>query len=80
MPGMGGGKRAKAKQKAQVKSGKGAKRSGNPAKRAAGPESPAAVAPAAGAGLGAFGLGGQSDAELEAALGDLPPEFRNLLG
>jgi signal recognition particle subunit SRP54 len=84
MPGMGGGKRAKAKQKAQVKSGKGAKRSGNPAKRAAGPDAPAAAGAGAGAGsgtgLGAFGLGAQSDADLEAALGDLPPEFRNLLG
>jgi len=74
MPGMGGGKRAKAKQKAQVKSGKGAKRSGNPAKRAA----ETTGAPAGGS-LDAP-LGELDAAALEAQLGELPPEFKNLLG
>jgi signal recognition particle subunit SRP54 len=70
MGGMGGGKRAKAKQKAQVKAGKGAKRSGNPAKRA---QEPAA-------GGEPNGLGGFDQAALERQLGELPPEFRGLLG
>jgi signal recognition particle subunit SRP54 len=81
MPGMpgigGGGKRAKAKQKAQVKSGKGAKRSGNPAKRAAGTSGASPDGTASGLG---GGLGGLDAAALEAQLGDLPPEFKNLLG
>jgi signal recognition particle subunit SRP54 len=78
MPGMpgGGGKRAKAKQKPQAKAGKGAKKSGNPAKRAQ-----QASAPAAGQGDALPGaLGGFDPAELEAQLGELPPEFRNILG
>jgi len=81
MPGFGGGKRAKAKQKAQVKSGKGAKRSGNPAKRAG--QDTARPAPAGGSGLGGFGLGadaGMDPAALEQALGELPPEFKGMLG
>jgi signal recognition particle subunit SRP54 len=81
MPGMpgigGGGKRAKAKQKAQVKSGKGAKRSGNPAKRAAGTSGASPDGTASGLG---GGLGGLDGAALEAQLGELPPEFKNLLG
>jgi signal recognition particle subunit SRP54 len=74
MPGTGGGKRAKAKQKPQSRSAKGAKRSGNPAKRAA----PAAL-PAGGAAA----PGGAPELDLEtltAQLGDLPPEFKGLLG
>ncbi len=76
MPGMGGGKRTKAKQKAQVKSGKGAKRSGNPAKRASGPGE---VEPGAAGGLGGGLLGGLDPAALQATLSELPPEFKGLL-
>jgi signal recognition particle subunit SRP54 len=83
MPGMGGGKRAKAKQKPQAKSAKGAKRSGNPAKRAQEPTAPAVGAgagPASGLpDLSAFGAG-VDQAELEKQLGQLPPEFKGLLG
>jgi len=81
MPGMGGGKRAKAKQKAQVQKGKGAKRSGNPAKRAV-ESTGAAAAAAAGAGEGGFDPSafGLDQAALEQQLGELPPEFKNLLG
>jgi signal recognition particle subunit SRP54 len=77
MPGMpgGGGKRAKAKQKPQAKAGKGAKKSGNPAKRA----QQDGAAPAAADALPGS-LGGFDPADLEAQLGELPPEFRNLLG
>jgi signal recognition particle subunit SRP54 len=80
MPGMGGGKRAKAKQKAQVQKGKGAKRSGNPAKRAAeGTGAPAGIGAGGEGGFdpSAFGL---DQAALEQQLGELPPEFKNLLG
>ena len=74
MPGMGGGKRAKAKQRPQAKSGKGAKRSGNPAKRAQ-----EVGTPPASTALPGF-PGGLDPAELEAQLGELPPEFKGLLG
>ena len=84
MPGMGGGKRAKAKQKPQAKSGKGAKRSGNPAKRAQEPTAPPVGAGAGTASglpdLSAFGAGGLDQAALEKQLGELPPEFKGLLG
>lgn len=82
MPGMGGGKRAKAKQKAQAKAGKGAKRSGNPAKRAAQDSAPAVSPGLPGAGPAGLpgGLGGFDPAELEKSLGELPPEFKGLLG
>jgi signal recognition particle subunit SRP54 len=80
MPGMpgAGGKRSKARQKAKVKSGKGAKRSGNPAKRAAG--GPAAVPSPADPGLPALPTGeGKPDlAALEQQLGELPAEFKGL--
>ena len=76
MPGFGGaGKRAKAKQKAQVQKGKGAKRSGNPAKRSG-------ADTGAGSGLvvpADSGFGSFDPAELAAQLGDLPPEFKGLL-
>jgi signal recognition particle subunit SRP54 len=82
MPGMGGGKRAKAKQKAQVTKGKGAKRSGNPAKRAAEGTGAAAAVGAGGGGEGGFDPAafGLDQAALEQQLGELPPEFKNLLG
>jgi len=76
MPGFGGaGKRSKAKQKAQVQKGKGAKRSGNPAKRSGTDQ-------VSGGGLTGSpdaGFGGFDPAELAAQLGDLPPEFKGLL-
>jgi signal recognition particle subunit SRP54 len=71
MPGTGG-RRTKAKQRATVKAGKGAKRSGNPAKRAqqADPANP-----------GADLAGPDSDtAAVEQQLSELPPEFKNLFG
>ncbi len=85
MPGMGGGKRAKAKQKAAVKSGKGAKRSGNPAKRSIEPPQgqpqsqpqPQSQTPSGLPDLSA--LSGRDSAALQAQLGELPAEFKGLL-
>ena len=79
MPGTGGGKRAKAKQKAQVKAGKGAKRSGNPAKRAGQEPDGGGQGAAATGGVDPSAFGLDADA-LEQQLGDLPPEFKDLLG
>ena len=74
MPGMGG-KRAKAKQKAVQKSGKGAKRSGNPAKRAQ-PADDIEATPAT--GLPDLAALTGSPKALEQQLSELPPEFKNL--
>ena len=67
-----GNRPAKAKQKAQVQKGKGAKRSGNPAKRSG-------AVPTESRTLPTGGLTGFDPDELAAALGELPPEFKGLL-
>ena len=78
MPGMGGGKRAKAKP--QPKKGKGAKRSGNPAKAAQ--EAAAAKEKAAASPANPFGTPAGDepvDYEKAAAALNLPKDFSKYL-
>ncbi|WP_125569546.1 signal recognition particle protein [Nocardioides baekrokdamisoli] len=78
MPGAGFGKRAGAKQQAQVRKGKGARKSGNPAKAAQEAQEAAAVA-AARPAANPFGVGAEIDYEAAAAELKLPKDFSQFL-
>jgi signal recognition particle subunit SRP54 len=78
MPGSGFGKRAGAKQQAQVRKGKGARKSGNPAK-AAQEARAAAEAAANKPGANPFGVGAEIDYEKAAAELQLPKDFSQFL-
>jgi len=77
-PGAGFGKRAGAKQVAQKKKGKGARKSGNPAKAAQQAKADAEKKPAA---ANPFGVPGGEDIDYEKAAADLnlPADFSKFL-
>jgi signal recognition particle subunit SRP54 len=76
MPGLGGGRRAKAKQPA--KKGKGKRVSGNPAKRAAEART-GAQKPAPDGAANPFGLPADADGDFDASSLDLPPDLAKYL-